>query len=229
MTIGIIAAMEGEVAVLREKIQDRKDITIGGIEFYRGKLEGKDVVLSLSGIGKVNAAISASVLIQEFSPRCILNTGCAGGTKEGCHVGDIVISSDVTHHDVDLTVFGYSIGQTAGGPKTYVADVKLVELAQTVIGKIDNINAHIGLIASGDAFMSDPAKIDLVKKNFDSVLAVEMEAAGVAQTCSKFEVPFVVVRSLSDIAGIESVDYAEFLPLAEKNSSSFVCEILKKL
>lgn len=229
MTIGIIAAMEGEVAVLRDKIVNREDKTIGGIEFYHGTLEGKEVVLSLSGIGKVNAAIAASILIQEFSPRCILNTGCAGGTKEGCHVGDIVISSDVTHHDVDLTVFGYSIGQTAGGPKTYIADDNLVQLAKTVIGSIDNVNAHIGLIASGDAFMSDPSKINDVKTNFDGILAVEMEAAGVAQTCNKFETPFVVVRSLSDIAGIESVDYAEFLPLAEKNSSHFVCEILKKL
>lgn len=224
--IGLVGAMEPEIIHLRDKIENMKSFTRGGIEFYQGMLEGVEVCIVRSGIGKVNAAIATTLLLDEFGPDVVINTGCAGGTATDANVGDVVISTSVTHHDVNLTVFGYKVGQVPGAPEAFEADSDLVERATKVMDEC-HLRSHKGLIASGDTFMCEPDHIEKVKSDFPGVLALEMEAAGVAQTCQKFGVPFVVTRALSDIAGKESVNYDEFLETAAKNSTEFILHMLR--
>lgn len=119
MKIGIIGAMEEEVSILRGQIEHPQVKTIAGYEYTAGKMRGKDVILLRSGIGKVNAALSTGLLLQTYAPDCLINTGSAGGANPALHVGDVVISTEVRHHDVDATVFGYEYGQVPQMPPAF--------------------------------------------------------------------------------------------------------------
>jgi len=228
MKIGIIGAMEQEVAVLREKIENLVTENFAGLDFYLGTIEGVDVVVSKSGIGKVAASVSATLLIEKYAPDCIINTGSAGGFDPKLNVGDVVIGSEVRHHDVDLTVFGYEIGQCAQMPAAYLPHPALAEVASTAAQSAgQDIQVVQGLIATGDTFMADPAKVEYARSNFPSMQACEMEAAAIAQTCHLFDLPFVVIRSLSDIAGKQSeLSFDEYLVTAAKNSADMVLAML---
>lgn len=229
MKIAIIGAMEQEVEILRGKIETPNSREIAGCEFIEGTIGQHDVILVKSGIGKVNAAVATTLLIQNYSPDAILNTGSAGGFKESLEVGTVVISDEVRHHDVDATAFGYEIGQVPGMPSAYPADEKLIRIAKEAVEEIGEHPHAIGLIASGDVFMSDAARVELVKGQFPTMIAAEMEAAAVAQVCHQFGTPFVVIRALSDIAGKEaSLSFDEFLPLAAKHSSEIVMQAISK-
>ena len=128
MKAGIIGAMEPEVAILKSKLSNSETIEYAGYSFYQGQLEGTDVVIVQSGIGKVAAALATLMLIEKFQPDYIVNTGSAGGFEQSLKVGDIVISSEVRYHDVDITAFGYEIGQLPGNPAAYIPHPVLVEL-----------------------------------------------------------------------------------------------------
>lgn len=230
MKIAIIGAMEEEVEILRSKVESQNTSVIAGCEFIEGKIDKHDVILVKSGIGKVNAAIATTLLIQQYDPDVVLNTGSAGGFAESLEVGTIVISDEVRHHDVDACVFGYEIGQVPGMPPSYQSDPRLVQAAKEAVEEIGEHAHSTGLIASGDVFMSDSERVKLVKSQFPNMIAAEMEAAAVAQVCHQFGKPFVVIRALSDIAGKESsISFDEFLPLAAKHSSEIVMHVLSKL
>ncbi|RAK17346.1 adenosylhomocysteine nucleosidase [Anoxybacillus vitaminiphilus] len=230
MKIAIIGAMEEEVTILREQIANREDTVIANSEFYTGTINDVDVVLLKSGIGKVNAAMSTAILLERFKPDYVINTGSAGGFLQTLNVGDIVISTEVAHHDVDVTAFGYEYGQVPGMPARYTADKKLVEAAEKSAQQITNIQVVKGLIATGDSFMSDPARVEFVRTKFADLYAVEMEAAAIAQVCTQFNVPFVIIRALSDIAGKESnISFEQFLHKAALHSSNLVLSMLTKL
>lgn len=230
MKIAIIGAMEQEVEILREKIESPTSKEIAGCEFIEGILGEHDVVLVKSGIGKVNAAIATTLLIEQYEPTVVLNTGSAGGFNDSLEVGTVVISDEVRHHDVDATAFGYELGQVPGMPPSYLADQKLVDIAKEAVEDIGEHAHATGLIASGDVFMSNPERVKLVQGQFPSMIAAEMEAAAVAQVCHQFGTPFVVIRALSDIAGKESsISFDEFLPLAAKHSSEIVLQAISKL
>ncbi|MDP2560965.1 5'-methylthioadenosine/S-adenosylhomocysteine nucleosidase [Psychrobium sp. 1_MG-2023] len=228
MKVGIIGAMEPEVAVLREQIENLTTEKYAGIEFYTGTIAGIEVVVSLSGIGKVAASVSATLLIEKYAPDCVINTGSAGGFDPKLNVGDVVIGSEVRHHDADLTVFGYEIGQLPKMPAAFTPHPELARAAReaTAISQND-VQIVEGLIATGDTFMADPVRVEQVRANFPTMQACEMEAAAIAQTCHLFEVPFVVVRSLSDIAGKQSeVSFDEYLVTAGKHSADMVVAML---
>ncbi|GGB49576.1 5'-methylthioadenosine/S-adenosylhomocysteine nucleosidase [Fictibacillus barbaricus] len=228
--IGIIGAMEEEVVLLREQLTELEEKKIAGCEFYSGFLNNQEVVLLKSGIGKVNAAIGTTLLIQMYQPDAILNTGSAGGFHSGLNVGDVVISTDVRHHDVDATIFGYEYGQVPQMPANYLPDEKLVEVAVKAGENVQNIQVAKGLIASGDSFMSDHERVEDIRSKFPTLYAAEMEAAAIAQTCYQFSVPFVIIRSLSDIAGKDArVSYDQFLKKASKNSAELVQQIVEEL
>jgi len=230
MKVAIIGAMEEEVAILREKIESREETTIANCEFSTGKINGVDVILLKSGIGKVNAAMSTTILLERFKPDYVINTGSAGGFLHSLNVGDIVISTEVVHHDVDVTAFGYEYGQVPGMPARYAADTKLVEIAEKSAEQITDIQVVKGLIATGDSFMNDPARVEFVRAKFSELYAVEMEAAAIAQVCTQFAVPFVITRALSDIAGKESnVSFEQFLHKAALHSSNLVLSMLAAL
>lgn len=230
MKVAIIGAMEEEVAILREKLENKNDTTVANCEFYTGTLDGVDVVLLKSGIGKVNAAMSTTILLERFQPDVVINTGSAGGFLASLNVGDIVISTEVVHHDVDVTAFGYAYGQVPGLPARYASDEKLIDIAEKSAVHIRDVQVAKGLIATGDSFMHDPARVEFVRTQFPEVCAVEMEAAAIAQVCHQFGVPFVVIRALSDIAGKESnVSFEQFLHKAALHSSELVQAMVNEL
>ncbi|HCH69789.1 MAG TPA: 5'-methylthioadenosine/S-adenosylhomocysteine nucleosidase [Colwellia sp.] len=230
MKAGIIGAMEPEVAILKAKISNCETITHAGYNFYQGQIDNSDVVIVQSGIGKVAAALATAILIDKFKPDYVVNTGSAGGFDPSLKVGDIVVSSEVRYHDVDVTAFGYEIGQLPANPAAFLPHPALVNAAQIGIKELTNINAMLGLITTGDTFMTKENDIAKARANFPTMAAVEMEGAAIAHTCHQFKVPFVIVRSLSDIAGIESpTSFDEYLETASVNSSQLVINMLDAL
>lgn len=229
MTIGIIGAMDEEIELLKQKMTDVQEIEVANTFFYQGYLEEKKVVLLLSGIGKVNAAMSSTILHERFKPDKIINTGSAGGFADNLEVGDVVISTEVLHHDVDATAFDYVYGQVPGMPAVYTASSDLIELANKVVSESD-IQAETGTIATGDSFMQRKDQTVMVQERFPEMLALEMEAAAIAQVCYQYQTPFVIIRALSDIAGKESsVSFDVFLEKAAKNAADVIIKMVQKL
>jgi len=235
MKAGIIGAMEPEVAILKAKLTNAKTSNYGGFEFYQGQLNGNDVVIVQSGIGKVAAALATLLLIDKFNPDYVVNTGSAGGFEQSLKVGDVVISSEVRYHDVDVTAFGYEIGQLPANPPAYIPHPTLVEAAKLGVEQLaantnHSIKTLVGLITTGDTFMTADADIAKARANFPTMAAVEMEGAAIAHTCHQFNIPFVVIRSMSDIAGKESPSSFEaYLETASVNSSQLVENMLNNL
>jgi len=227
MKIAIIGAMEEEVALLREKIDNAVQETIAGCEFTSGQMNGAEVILLRSGIGKVNAAMSTTILLEKFKPDYVVNTGSAGGFNPELNVGDVVISTEARHHDVDVTAFGYEYGQVPQLPAAFEANSELVAIAEGAAKEITDIKVVKGLIATGDSFMNDPKRVDAIRDKFTDLQALEMEAAAIAQVSYQFGTPFVIIRSLSDIAGKESdVSFEQYLEKAAVNSATLVMKIV---
>lgn len=226
MKLGIIGAMEQEIQILLGYMGEPKLTEIAGCKIYEGKINNKDVALLQSGIGKTAAAIGTTLLLQLTKPDMIINTGSAGGLDVKLNVGDIVISTEVRHHDADVTAFGYEIGQLPANPAAFTADSYLLEIAIREAQKA-GFNTVSGLVCSGDLFVNGREMIEKIRHNFPQVAAVEMEAASIAQVCHAFNVPFVVVRAISDVADKEShLSFEEFLPLAAEKSSVIVLAML---
>ncbi|PKH08410.1 5'-methylthioadenosine/S-adenosylhomocysteine nucleosidase [Planomicrobium sp. MB-3u-38] len=230
MKIGIIGAMEEEVELLRSSLENTEVETIANCEFTTGTYQGQEIVLLKSGIGKVNAAMSTTILLQHFKPELVINTGSAGGFDKDLEVGSIVISDEVRHHDVDVTAFGYEMGQVPQMPAAFQSNPELIELAEKAVSELEDLPYAVGLIATGDSFMNDPERVESVRGHFPEMKAAEMEAAAVAQVCYQFDTAFVVIRALSDIAGKESsVSFEEFLPKAAEHSTKIVLRVVERL
>lgn len=230
MKAAIIGAMEEEVSLLRDQLENSSAEMIAGSEFTTGTYNGIEVILLKSGIGKVNAAVSTTLLLDRFKPDCVINTGSAGGFHQSLNVGDVVISTEVRHHDVDVTAFNYEYGQVPGMPAAFLPDERLVDLSVKQAEEQTGIQVVKGLIATGDSFMNDPERVAYIRTKFEDLFAVEMEAAAIAQVSHQFGVPFVIIRSLSDIAGKESdISFEQYLGTAAKNSANLVLSIVKAL
>ena len=229
MKIGIVGAMAQEVEILSGLMTDKTETRVTSAVILEGKINGKAVALLQSGIGKVAAAIGTAALLQLTKPDAVLNTGSAGGVARGLKVGDIVISDETRYHDVDVTAFGYEKGQLPANPAAFLSDKKLADLAEKVAQE-QGQSVKRGLICSGDSFINSEQKIAQIKADFPNVTAVEMEATAIAQVCHAFNIPFVVVRAISDAGdGEASLSFEEFLPLAAKQSSALVLGMLEKL
>lgn len=228
--IGILGAMDEEVALLKASLADVTETKWKHLTFYQGQLHNMQVVLVKCGIGKVAAALATTVLIEKFAPDAVVNTGSAGGFDTNLNIGDVVIAENVIHHDVDLTHFGYALGQCAGMPEDYRSSNKLIDAAQQAATTISDIQFTRGLICTGDAFIGSDEAVAQLRENFPSMKAVEMEGAAIGQTCHMLDVPFLVIRSLSDIAGkTSSVSFKEYLETAAKNSAQLVMAMVKAL
>lgn len=228
MKIGIIGAMELEINVLREELKEIKIITIGSFTFYEGYIHKIPVVVLLSGIGKVSASVATTLLIENFRPEVVINTGTAGGLGASS-VHDIVLATEVRHHDVDVTAFGYEIGQQAQMPPAYLPDTKWFDMAKSVAERHSN-RLHCGLVVSGDAFISDPERLQQIENTFPNAKAVEMEAAAIAQTCHLLKTPFIMLRAISDKAGEgNAISYEKFVVQAGKLSAEINIDIIKSI
>jgi adenosylhomocysteine nucleosidase len=235
--IGIIGAMEDEVSLLRRALENPETQKAGDFEFYSGGLLGKPVVLLRCGIGKVNAAVGCALLIHIFRPALVINTGSAGGVDPDLKFGDAIISDGLVYHDVDVTAFSYAPGQVPGQPRIFPVPEDLIIRAEQAVDQLKEEQLlpgdfchRRGLIGSGDVFMHDPERIAAVRRIFPALKAVEMEGAAIAHCCRLFSVPALIIRSLSDIAGVESpVKFNEFLSIASNHSAEIVRRIIRDL
>lgn len=229
--IGIIGAMEAEVAGLKENMTEMKISRKAAMEFCEGILNGKKVVVVKSGIGKVNAGICAQILVDLFQVDAIINTGIAGCLHPDVNIGDIVISTDLVHHDMDATGFGYPVGQI---PQMDIFSFEADEtLRETAVKCCQEVNPEIqvfrGRIASGDQFVSSREVKNRIVENF-AAYATEMEGCAIAQTACLNQVPFLVVRAISDKAdGSAPADYSAFEAKAIEHSVRLTSRMISEL
>ncbi|TCD46125.1 5'-methylthioadenosine/adenosylhomocysteine nucleosidase [Streptococcus sp. X16XC17] len=228
MKFGIIAAMPQELKILLQSLENRAEETILGRTYYTGCLGQHEVVLVQSGIGKAMSAMSVAILAQTFAVDAIVNTGSAGAVADGLAIGDVVVADKLAYHDVDVTAFGYAYGQMAGQELYFPADQALLEKLETVLAE-QEINSHIGLIATGDSFIAGAEKIADIKAHFPEVLAVEMEGAAIAQAAVNAGKPFLVIRTMSDTAqGDAHIIFGEFIIQAGERSAQTLLRFLAK-
>ena len=214
--IGIIGAMEEEVAELKKDMQIEETTEQAGMVFCKGTLGGKDVVIVRSGIGKVNAGICAQILVNKFDVDTLINTGIAGSLDAQIDIGDMVISTDAVHHDMDATVFGDPAGQIPRmDTLAFPADEELVKKAVAANEKANpDIHTFTGRIASGDQFISDQSVKERIVSLFHP-MCCEMEGAGIAQAAYLNKVSYVIIRAISDKAdNSATMDYPEFVKMA---------------
>ena len=226
--IGIIGAMEEEVAALKEAMEVQETIERASMVFLRGELCGKDVVIVRSGIGKVNAGICTQILADRFGVDRLINTGIAGSLDAKIDIGDIVISTDALHHDMDATEFGYPVGQVPRMETlSFPADEELVKKAVKASEKVNpDIHTFTGRIASGDQFIASREVKEKIIQNFHP-LCVEMEGAGIAHAASLNQISYVIIRAISDKADNSAhVDYPTFERQAIAHSVRLVKELL---
>lgn len=230
MKIGIIGAMDQEIKILRETLANPIDWERGGGLFISGGIGNHEVIVVRSGIGKVSASVTTSLLIQQYGVNMVINTGSAGGIGDGLHVGDIVVSEKLAYFDVDVTGFGYEPGQLPGGmPLFFEASSYLVNEMQKA-AKATKHQVTKGLIVTGDSFVHDPEAVLGILKKFPEALACEMEGAAVAQTAYQFGIPFLVVRAISDTADDAATQsFDAFIEEAGKRSAQMVIAFVDNL
>lgn len=230
--IGIIGAMDAEVKNLCESLQNKEEVKVNNLVFYKGLFGATQVVVVKSGIGKVNAALCAQLLIIKFGVNFVINSGIAGAAGKGLDVFDFVVSTEAVYHDVDACFFGYKKGQVPGMELTFKADEEFVNKAVAVFNSLECSKEHKvvkGRIASGDQFISEKSVKNEIIKNFEP-MCVEMEGAAIAQACYLNNTPFVIIRCLSDCAD-ESVhsNYQFNEDVCAAYCADFIKDLIKAL
>ena len=229
--IGIIGAMELEVEQLKSEMTVDTISKKAGMDFYEGVLNGTRVVVVRSGVGKVNAALCTQILADQFEVTHIINTGVAGSLNAALDIGDILISTDALHHDVDATIFGYRPGEVPQlGIREFPASRELAQAAQDACEKVNpDIHAVLGRVVSGDQFISDKTVKERLIREFQGD-CTEMEGASIAQGAYLNDIPFVIIRAISDKADDSAqMDYPVFEAAAAKHSAALVREMAGRL
>lgn len=229
--IAVIGAMDEEVNILKGMMHNVNTRTIAAMDFNEGILEGKEAVVVRSGIGKVNAAICTQILACVYQVDAVVNTGVAGSLRNEINIADIVLSNDTVQHDMDATGFGYEHG-VIPRMKTSVfkADEKLLKLAREVCAKsLPDVGVHVGRVVSGDQFISDPVKKEWLVKQFGGY-CTEMEGAAIAQAAYLNNLPFLIVRAISDKADDSAhMAYETFEQLAINNTVKLITGLIAGL
>lgn len=228
--LGIIGAMEEEVVKIKAAMEEAAVEEIAGMSFCRGKICGRETVVVQSGIGKVNAAICSQILIDRYGVSALVNTGIAGSLMNEINIGDVVLSTDAVHHDMDTSIFGYQPGQVPQmDTLAFPADKKLLKLAEDCCRKVNpEIGIFTGRVLSGDQFIADDQKKAWMTETFGGA-CVEMEGAAIAQTAYRNHIPFLIIREISDKAdGSAQVDYPEFEKNAIECSVRLVLELVSR-
>jgi len=223
--IGIIAAEDKEILAVKNIMTDLTENKIYNITVYIGKINGKNCILAQSGVGKVNAGRTAQILIDKFDISYMINTGSAGALDERLEIGDVVISTGLVQYDFDVTAFGREKGFISGIGKIFEPDGNLVSLCEKVLIE-KGLSYNKGIIATGDKFLSNKEGKMAIGREFDALCA-EMEGAAVAHVCKLCEVPFVIIRSISDeLNGEAVVDFNEFLDVASKRCAEIIYNMI---
>ncbi|MCI8695484.1 5'-methylthioadenosine/adenosylhomocysteine nucleosidase [uncultured Acetatifactor sp.] len=229
--IGIIGAMELEVEQLKKEMAVKSVVTKAGMDFFEGTLDDVPVVVVRSGIGKVNAALCVQILADVFQVSHVINTGVAGSLNAKLDIGDILISRDALHHDMDTTIFGYQPGEVPQmGFREFRADERMMELAREACEKVNpDIRVMFGRVVSGDQFISSKEVKERLIALFQGDCA-EMEGASIAHGAYLNGLPFVIIRAISDKADDSAeMDYPTFEAAAAKHSAALVKEMIKGL
>ena len=229
--IGIIGAMELEVETLKKEMTQTRVITKAGMEFNEGTLGGASVVVVRSGIGKVNAALCVQILADIFEVTHIINTGVAGSLNSKLDIGDILISQIALHHDMDATNFGYPLGQVPQlSVKEFAADEAMIALAKEVCSKeLPEIHSMEGRVVSGDQFIADKEVKNKLIANFQGDCC-EMEGAAIAHGAYLNNIPFVILRAISDKADDSAqMDYPTFEKAAAEHCARLVKALVARL
>ncbi|CAL4326274.1 5'-methylthioadenosine/adenosylhomocysteine nucleosidase [Buchnera aphidicola] len=225
MKIGIIGAVKKEVEMLKKIIHSFTPKNVKNYTIYEGTSTNNKIFLIQSGIGKVCASISTMNLIHLCNPDVIINSGSAGSLTSSLKIGDIIIPKETCYYDVDLTNFGYKIGQIPQYPKKFLINKIMFNSFKKQNTTIDHLNIMMGLIVSGDSFIR---KNMLIKNNFPSAIAVDMESTAIAQVCHKFTIPLIVVKSISDLSDNNAtINFKKNLSIASLRSAEFVKIILE--
>ena len=221
--IGIIVAEIEEMEAIKEIMENIKAIDIYNLKIYTGTINNKDFLLVRGGVGKVNAARVCQIITDNFDLDLIVNVGSAGGLNETLNIGDIVLGEKLVQHDFDVTAFGREKGFIPETGKFFESDKNILEKCKNI--KTDNQKIIFGTIASGDMFLTDTKLKETIKQNFNAD-CVEMEGAAIAQVCTLNSIPFLVIRSISDIPnGKNEIDFNEYLKLASKNCAEFISQL----
>jgi adenosylhomocysteine nucleosidase len=226
MKLGIIGAMDVEVATLKAKMENVTAATHAGSVCFEGILEGTPAVVVQCGVGKVNAALCAQILCSVYGVTAIVNTGIAGSLCAELDIGDLVVSRDAMYHDFDCVHFGYEMGKVPGmDVVAFPADAKMMELAFAAAEAINPGHTKIGRVASGDLFVAaKAAKEAIITKT--GALCTEMEGAAIAHTAYRNGVPFVILRAISDKADDSAeMDYPTFEAIAAARCAAVTCRL----
>lgn len=229
--IAIIGAMKSEVEQLTAKMEAVQMVFQTGMNFYVGTLAGKEVVVVQCGVGKVNAALCTQILADKFNVSAIINTGIAGSLQAEINIGDVVLSEDAIYHDMDVTVFGYAAGEVPGiGRASFPADRHLIEVAAESCREANpDIDVFVGRVVSGDQFIMSREKKEWLKSNFGG-FCTEMEGAAIAHSAWRNEIPFLIIRAISDKADDSAgMTMDEFEPLAIGHTVNLLMKMLPKL
>lgn len=232
MKLGIIGAMDVEVATLKENMENKTEKVIAGSVYVEGVLEGLPVVVVQCGVGKVNAALCVQALCDCFDVTHIVNTGVAGSLNAKLDIGDFVVSCEAIYHDFDCSVINpkYSVGQVPGMPvRAFPSDEMLTKLAYTTADELFPGHAHIGIVASGDQFVCNKEQKENIVKN-TGALCTEMEGAAISHAAYRNNVPVAVIRAISDKADDSAqMDYPTFEAIAAKRCADVVRTMAKAL
>jgi adenosylhomocysteine nucleosidase len=228
--IALIGAMNEEIELLIKHMEQVKESTKAGVIFREGLFLGKLVVVCKSGVGKVNAAVTTQILIDQFAVGAVIFTGVAGALDPELNIGDIVVSSECMQHDMDVTALGFPRGVIPYAEiSIFAADADLVELAAASGNKLFQGRIKQGRVLSGDRFIADREVVKQLHTEMAGI-CTEMEGAAVAQVCSMNQIPYVVIRSMSDKAdGSAHVNFVEFTKQASENSFKIVEDMIRHL
>ncbi|WP_053940532.1 5'-methylthioadenosine/adenosylhomocysteine nucleosidase [Buchnera aphidicola] len=229
MNIGIIGAINKEIKIFKRIIHHQEIKQIGQFKIYIGKFKKNNIFLIKSGIGKVSASIAATILINTFQINIIINSGSAGSLDPNIKIGDIIIPKKLCYYDVNLISFGYSRGQIPQYPKDFKINKYLYQILIETAKKYE-IQFFTGLMITGDSFIRGKDSIEKLKSQFSHAIAVEMESTAIAQVCYQFNIPLIVIKSISDLSDTKAtVNFKQNISLASLRSFNLVQLILKNI
>lgn len=229
-TIGIIAAMQEEMNEIKKIMNNVQEKTIYELKFYEGTINNKNIVLVESGVGKVNAARTTQVLIDNYKIDAIINVGSAGSANQELQIGDIVIGKTLVQHDFDITAFGHPKGYISNVGERIKSDENLIKSMEQTIENLQNkeFKIKIGTIASGDIFCTEPKMKEKIRDKFNAD-AIEMEGAAIAQVCKLDNMPILVIRSISDSPnGNNNITFDQYLETASKRCAEILSQFFNK-
>lgn len=231
--IALVAAMKEELDALLAVFPEHDARLHFNTQLFHARHGTQELVIAQSGVGKVNAACTLALLLSDFAPGCVINTGCAGGLQPRQRILDLVAPEEIVYTDVDVTPLGFAYGQMLGSPPRFQASPALLARFQALLaGQRAPLTCHHGLLGSADAFIHSPEQVAHIRRTFgDAVQCVDMEGGAIAHACTRFGVPFLILRALSDTPcrGDNAIDFKTFLTQAAANSAALCLALVNQL